>query len=100
MVLNSNHDGRKCLSNLLQLEPCNDMYKVISDIMVQWYEMINTFIFTINFCNAMRMNALVFIMGNHYGRKCLTILLQLESRNDIFQVIFVTMANSNELINR
>ena len=30
-VYNSNNYGRKCLSNLLQLEPCNDMFKVISD---------------------------------------------------------------------
>ena len=29
----SNHYGRKSLSILLELEPCNDMLKVISDIM-------------------------------------------------------------------
>ena len=35
----SNHYGRKCFSNLLQLQPCNDMFEVISDVMAQWYEM-------------------------------------------------------------
>ena len=33
MFIMSNHHGRNCLSNLLQLEPCNDMFEVISDIM-------------------------------------------------------------------
>ena len=38
-VYQSNHYGRKCVSNLLQLEPCNDMFKVISDIIAQSYDM-------------------------------------------------------------
>ena len=38
MFIMSNHYGRKCLSNLLQLEPCNDMFKVISDIMAHCYD--------------------------------------------------------------
>ena len=29
----------KCLSNLLQFEPCKDMFKVISDVMAHWYDM-------------------------------------------------------------
>ena len=37
-----NHYGSQCLSILKQLEPCSDMYKVISDVMAHWYEMINT----------------------------------------------------------
>ena len=49
----SNH-GIKCLCNILQLEPCNDVFKVIYDIMAHWYEMINTIIIRINFCNAMK----------------------------------------------
>ena len=40
----SNHDGIKCLSNLLQLEPCNVMLKVNSDIKAHWYDMWNTFV--------------------------------------------------------
>ena len=32
------------------------MFKAISDIMAHWYELINTFIITINFCNAKKMN--------------------------------------------
>ena len=43
MFIISNH-GRKCLSNLLQLEPCNDMFKLISDITAHWYEICNTFV--------------------------------------------------------
>ena len=46
-----NHYGRKCITILLLSEPCNDMFKVISDVMAQWYEMINTFIITIHYCN-------------------------------------------------
>ena len=44
MFLLSNHYARKCLSNLLQSEPCSDMFQVISDIKAQWYEMMNTLI--------------------------------------------------------
>ena len=40
MIIVSNHYGRKCLINLLQLEPCNDIFKVISDIMAHWFEII------------------------------------------------------------
>ena len=51
---------------LLQLEPCNDMFKVISDVMAHWDEIMNKIIITINFCNAMKMNcALMFIESNH-----------------------------------
>ena len=37
-VNHKHHYGIKCLRNLLQLEPCNDMFKVISDIMAHWYD--------------------------------------------------------------
>ena len=30
---------KKRLRNLLELEPSNDMFKVISDIMAHWYDM-------------------------------------------------------------
>ena len=33
MFIISNHYGMKCLSNIIQLEPCNVIFKVISDIM-------------------------------------------------------------------
>ena len=31
--------GIKCLSNLLQLEPCNVMFKLMSDMMAHWYDL-------------------------------------------------------------
>ena len=35
----SNPYGIKCLYDILQIVPCNVMFKVISDIMVHWYVM-------------------------------------------------------------
>ena len=32
MFIRSNHNGIKCLCNLLQLDPCHFMFKEISDI--------------------------------------------------------------------
>ena len=46
----------ECLSNVLQLEPCHDMFKVISVIMAHWYDMLNKFLIAMNFCNAKKMN--------------------------------------------
>ena len=70
MFIMSNHDGRKCLSILLQLEPCNDMLKLISDIMANWYELIKTFLNTISFCNAKKMNCtLMFIIKQSLWKK-------------------------------
>ena len=55
------------------------MFKVISDIMAQWYLMVNAFIITINFYNEQNMNcALTFIISNHNGRIVLSCLIQLE----------------------
>ena len=42
MFIISNYYGIKCDSHLLQLEPCNDMCKVISDIMEYCNDMWNT----------------------------------------------------------
>ena len=63
MFIISNHCGLKCLSNLLQLEPCNVMFKVISDIIAHWYDIWNTIVIAINF----KENDLAFIfnIGNH-----------------------------------
>ena len=53
------------------------MFKEISGIMENWYELINTFFITINFYNAMKMNcALMFMISIHYERKCLSFLLR------------------------
>ena len=52
MLIISSHFGIKCISNLILQEPCNVMFKVISDIMAHWYDMWNTIVFAINFCNA------------------------------------------------
>ena len=43
MFMISNHYGTKCLIILIELKPCNDIFKVISGIMANWYELINTF---------------------------------------------------------
>ena len=88
MFIINNHYGTKCLSNLLQLEQCNVIFKVISDIMAHWYEMWNTIVIAISFCTGKKMIcALMFIISNHYGIKCLSNLLQLEPCNDMFKVI-------------
>ena len=49
----SNHYGIKCVSNLLQLETCTVMFKVISDIMPHWYDLCNTFVIAIHYCNVL-----------------------------------------------
>ena len=78
----SNHYRIKCLSNLLQIEPCNVMFKVISDIMAHWYDTLNYICYCINFSKAKKMIwALMFILSNHDGIKCLSNLLQLEPSN-------------------
>ena len=62
--------------------------------MDHWYELINTFIITIHFCNVNKMNcALMLIISNHYGRNCLSNLLQLEPCNDMLKVISDIMAH-------
>ena len=38
-VYHSNYFGTKCLNIVLQLEPYNVMFKVISDIMPHWYDL-------------------------------------------------------------
>ena len=68
--------------NILGLEPCNFLYKLISDIMEHWYDMWNSIVIATNFCNAKIMIcALMFIINNHYGLICLNNLLQLEPCN-------------------
>ena len=39
MIIISNHNGIKYFSNLFQLEPFNDLFKVISDLMAHCYDM-------------------------------------------------------------
>ena len=42
------------------------MFKVIFDIMAHCYDMWNTIVIAVNFCNAKKMiSALMFIIGNH-----------------------------------
>ena len=55
-VIISNHEGIKWLSNLLYLEPCNIMFKVISDITSLWYDMSNTIFIANYFLNEKKMN--------------------------------------------
>ena len=47
MFILSNRCGTKCYCILLQLEQCSDLFKVISDILAYWYDMINTIIITL-----------------------------------------------------
>ena len=69
MFIMGNHYGRKCLSVLIEFEPFDEMFKVISGVVVQFYHMINTSIIVMNFCNAKKINcALKFIISNHYVR--------------------------------
>ena len=96
MLITSNHYGILCVSNLLQIEPCNEMFKVISD-MVHCYDMWSTIINAIR--NGKKMCALMFIMSNHYGRKCVNNLLQLEPWNDMFIVISDMMAHCYDMWN-
>ena len=59
------------------------MFKVVSEIMAHWYDMGNTILIAITFFNAKKMIcALMLILSNHCGRKCLNHLLQLDSCND------------------
>ena len=93
MLIISIHYGIKSLSNLLQLERCNVMFKVISDIIAHCYDFWNTIVIAINFCNAKKMIcALIFIISNHYGIKCLSNRLQLENCNFMCKVISDIMA--------
>ena len=56
-----------------------DMFRVIADILVQWYLMVNAFLVTTNFCNAKKMNcAFMIIIINHYERIVVNSLIQLE----------------------
>ena len=66
MFMLSNHYGIKCVSNLLQLEPCNDMFKVVYDI---WHIALICEIQLLLNC------ALMFILSNHHGIKCVSNLL-------------------------
>ena len=86
--------GIKCHSNLLQLEPCTAMFKVISDIMAHWYDMRNIIVFSKNICNAKKMNcAMMFIISQHHGIKSLRNRLQLEPCNGMSKVIADIMAH-------
>ena len=72
MFMISNHYGIECHSILLQLVTCNDIFQVIFDIMAEWYNIMNTFLNTINFLNAKKMSCTsMYIISKHYGRKCL-----------------------------
>ena len=51
MFIISNHYGINCLINLLQLDTCNVMFKVISNIIPHWYDLWNTIVIAINFWN-------------------------------------------------
>ena len=98
MFITSNHYGMKCLSNLIQLKPCNAIFKVTSDIMPHSYDLRSTIVMAINFWNAKKMNcALMFILSNHYGMICLSNLIQFEPYNVTFKMISDIMPQSYDL---
>ena len=70
------------------------MFKVISYIIPHWYDLWNTIVIVINFCNAKKMiYAFMFIISNQYRRKCVGNQLQLEQCNVKFTVISDIMAH-------
>ena len=79
------NNGIKCLSNLIQLQPCNIIFKVISDIMAHWNDMWNIILLTTNSCNVKKMiSSMILIINNHNGIKCLNNLIMLVPCNVIF----------------
>ena len=63
------------------------MFKVISDMKAHWYKILNTTVIAISFCTGKKMIfALMLIITNHYGIKCLSNLLQLEQWNVKFKL--------------
>ena len=76
------------------------MFKVISDVMAHCYDMWNTIITAINFCNATKVNwAFMFIISNHYGTTCGSKLVHLEPCNDTLKVISDIMAHCYNMWN-
>ena len=65
------------------------MFKVISDIIAQWYDMeMNTIIIVIYFFNGNKMIcSLMFITSTHYGIKCLSNRILQQTCSDMFKVI-------------
>ena len=99
ILILSSHDGIKFLSNRLQLEPCNVMLKIISD-MSHWYDMWNTIVIEIKFLNEKKMIcAFTLIISNHYGKICLCYLLQLEPCNVMFKMISDIIAHWYDMRN-
>ena len=95
----SNHYATKCFSNLLQVEQCILIFKVISDIMAPRYEMWNTIVNANCFSGKKMICALMCIISNDYGIKCFSILLQLEPCNVMIKVISDIMAHCYDFWN-
>ena len=94
LMLNiSNYNGIKSCSNTLQLEPCNVMLKVISDIMEHWYVLWNSIVIAINLCNGKKMICalMLIIKNNHNEIKCISNPLLLEPCNVLFNIISGTL---------
>ena len=101
MFIISNHQGINCLSSPLRVEPCNVMFKVISDIMAHRYDIWNTIVFSVNTCNNVnKMNcAMMFIIRNHHWIKCLSNILQVEPCNVMHKVISNIMSHCCDMWN-
>ena len=71
------------------------MFKGISVVMAHWYDLRNTIVIAINFCNGKKIICtLMFLISNHYG---LSILLLLEPCNVMFKVISEILAHWYEM---
>ena len=76
------------------------MFKIISGMMANCYQLINAFLMTINLCNVKKINcALMFIISNVYGTKRLSILIELVPCNDMLKVVSGIMENWHKLMN-
>ena len=65
MFMINNHYGTKCRCNLLHLEPCNLMFKVISDIMEHWYDCEIQLLLQLISAMERIIIPLMFIISNH-----------------------------------
>ena len=84
MFIKSYHYGIKYVSDLLQLEPSNVKFHIISDILGHWYTLVNA----ISFSDANENDLCIDVFhGNHYEIKYLSILLQLKQCNVMLELI-------------
>ena len=76
------------------------MFKLISDLMAQWYAMWNTIVMAIDVCIAKKIICtFMIIISYYYGIKCLSNLLQLHPCYVMFKVISDIIAHWYDMWN-